>query len=47
MGPPSAPNYSAIGDCVNTAALLETKTKELKCVLVVTDEVVQNAGKDF
>jgi adenylate cyclase len=47
MGPPTAPNYSAIGDCVNAAARLQTKTKELECVLVVTDEVVQNAGADF
>jgi adenylate cyclase len=47
MGPPTAPNYSAIGDCVNSAARLQTKTKELDCVLVVTDEVVQNAGADF
>jgi adenylate cyclase len=47
MGPPTAPNYSAIGDCVNAAARLQTKTKELECILIVTDEVVQNAGADF
>jgi adenylate cyclase len=47
MGPPTAPNYSAIGDCINAAARLQTKTKELECILVVTDEVVQNAGADF
>jgi len=47
MGPPTAPNYSAIGDCVNAAARLQTKTKELECILVVTGEVVQNAGADF
>jgi adenylate cyclase len=47
MGPPTAPNYSAIGDCVNAAARLQTKTRELECILVVTDEVVQNAGADF
>jgi len=47
MGPPTAPNYSAIGDCVNAAARLQTKTKELECILVVTDEVVLNAGADF
>jgi len=47
MGPPSAPNYSAIGDCVNAAARLQEKTKELECVLVIADEVVQNAGADF
>ena len=47
MGPPGSPNYSAIGDCVNAAAKLQDKTKELDCVLVVTDEVVKNAGTDF
>jgi adenylate cyclase len=47
MGPPTAPNYSAIGDCINAAARLQTETKELECILVVTDEVVQNAGADF
>jgi adenylate cyclase len=47
MGPPTAPNYSAIGDCVNAAARLQTKTKELECILMVTDEVVQNAGSNF
>ncbi len=47
MGPPSAPNYSAIGDCVNAAARLQVKTKELGCVLLISDEVVQNAAADF
>ncbi len=47
MGPPTAPNYSAIGDCVNTAALLETKTKELGCIIVISAEVVRHAGEDF
>ena len=47
MGPPTSPNYSAIGDCINAAARLEGKTKELECVLVVSDEVVRNAGVDF
>ena len=31
MGPPSSPNYSAIGDNINIAARLEAKTKELGC----------------
>ena len=44
MGPPSSPNYSAIGDCVNAAARLEASSKELGCTLVVSDEVVHNAG---
>lgn len=47
MGPPSSPNYSAIGDCINAAARLEGKSKELECILVVADEVVQNAGIEF
>ena len=47
MGPPTSPNYSAIGDSINAAARLEGKTKELECVLVVSDEVVRNAGVDF
>jgi adenylate cyclase len=47
MGPPTAPNYSAIGDCVNIAALLEKKTKELGCIIVVSAEVVEHAGEDF
>ena len=47
MGPPTAPNYSAIGDCVNAAALLETKSREMKAVIVVSDEVVRLAGADF
>ena len=47
MGPPTAPNYSAIGDCVNAAARLQTKSKELNSVIVVTDDVVRLAGADF
>lgn len=47
MGPPTSPNYSAIGDCINAAARLEGKTKELECILVVSDDVVQNATVDF
>ena len=47
MGPPTAPNYSAIGDCVNAAARLQEKTRELECVLAIAEEVVQNAGADF
>ena len=47
MGPPSNPNYSAIGDHINAAARLESKTKEMDCVLIVSDAVVQQAGVDF
>ena len=47
MGPPGAPNYSAIGDCVNAAARLQVKTKELECVIVVSDDVVKNAAANF
>ncbi len=47
MGPPNAPNYSAIGDCVNAAAHLQVMSKELGCVAVISDAVVGNAGADF
>ena len=47
MGPPGSPNYSAIGDCVNAAARLEGKSKELECVLVVADDVIQNAAVEM
>lgn len=47
MGPPTAPNYSAIGDCVNAAARLQTQSKALNAVIVVSAEVVRLAGADF
>ncbi|MCP4472187.1 MAG: adenylate/guanylate cyclase domain-containing protein [Gammaproteobacteria bacterium] len=47
MGPPTSPNYSAIGDCVNAAARLEASARDLGCVLVVSGDVVQNAGADL
>lgn len=47
MGPPTAPNYSEIGDCVNAAARLQTKSKELNSIIVVTDDVVRLAGANF
>jgi len=47
MGPPTTPNYSAIGDCINAAARLENMSKELECVLVVSDDVIKHTGSDF
>ena len=46
MGPPSAQNFSAIGDDVNITARLEAKTKEYKCSLVVSKTVAEIAGID-
>ena len=47
MGPPTTPNYSAIGDCINASARLEGMSKELQCVLVVSEDVVSHSGLDF
>ncbi len=47
MGPPTSPNFSAIGDNVNIAARLESQTKVLECVLVVSADAVDNGGMDF
>ncbi len=47
MGPPTSPNYSAIGDCINAASRLENMSKELECVLVVSEDVVKNVDFDF
>ena len=47
MGPPTTPNFSAIGDCINAAARLENMSKELQCVLVVSEDVVTHSGVDF
>ena len=47
MGPPTTPNYSAIGDCINAAARLENMSKDLQCVLVVSEDVVKYSGADF
>ncbi len=47
MGPPTSPNYSAIGDCINAASRLENMSKELGCVLVVSEDVVKNTDFDF
>jgi adenylate cyclase len=46
MGPPTSPNYTAIGDSVNAAARLEALCKEYGCVLVVAAEVAERAMAD-
>jgi adenylate cyclase len=46
LGPPQEPIYSAIGDMVNTAARLEDMTKAFGCTLVVSEEVLRQAGVD-
>jgi adenylate cyclase len=46
MGPPSSPNYSAIGDNINIAARLEAKTKELGCQVIVSAACLDIAGFD-
>ena len=44
MGPPSSPNFSAIGDNINIAARLEALCKPLQCALVVSAHAAQLAG---
>ena len=44
MGPPAEPIYSAIGDMVNTAARLENMTKAYACTLMVSADVLREAG---
>lgn len=44
MGPPSSPNFSAIGDNINVAARLEAKTKEFSAAMVVSVAAVELAG---
>ena len=44
MGPPSSPNFSAIGDNINVAARLEAKTKEFNAAMVVSVAAVELAG---
>jgi len=46
MGPPAEPIYSAIGDMVNTAARLENMTKAYNCTLIVSADVLREAGID-
>ena len=44
MGPPKAPNLSAVGDIVNVAARLESESKTLGCTLVVSTALAGAAG---
>ena len=47
MGPPTSPVLTAIGDCVNTAARLESLTKPEGCDVVVSVDVLRQAQLDF
>lgn len=47
MGPPIAPNLTAIGDNVNVAARLENQAGLLKCELVISSEVAKCSGINF
>ena len=47
MGPPKSPNYSAIGDTINTTARLEAQTKMLNCQLIVSRQLLVHCGADF
>jgi adenylate cyclase len=44
MGPPAAPIISAIGDTVNSAARLESLTKEFRTTMVVSVDTLRYAG---
>lgn len=44
MGPPAAPIVSAIGDTINSAARLESLTKEFRTTLVVSLDTLRCAG---
>ena len=46
MGPPTAQNFSAIGDHVNITARLEAQTKVFDCALVLSAAAAQTAGLD-
>jgi|CXWL01.1.fsa_nt_gi adenylate cyclase len=44
MGPPAAPIVSAIGDTINSAARLESLTKQYGCTLLVSLDTLRLAG---
>jgi len=46
MGPPSAQNFSAIGDDVNVTARLESLTKEYEVPLIISKAAADCAGLD-
>ena len=47
MGPPAAPIISAIGDTINSAARLESMTKQFGATLVVSVDTLRLAGIAF
>ena len=47
MGPPAAPIISAIGDTINSAARLESLTKQYGTTLVVSADTLRLAGIDL
>jgi len=47
MGPPGSMITTAIGDTVNTAARLESLTKDYDCALVVSRRAAEVAGLDL
>ncbi len=46
MGPPTAQNFSAIGDVINVTARLEAKSKDYGCLFVVSRKATETAGVD-
>ena len=47
MGPPKSQIISAIGDTVNTAARLESLTKDYDCALILSRRAAEAAGLDL
>ena len=47
MGPPRSQIITAIGDTVNTAARLESLTKDYDCVLILSRRAAEAAGLDL